>query len=190
MDVDAADRLRGVLLAGAGVVVLLVGGWWWRAEAPTSTRAAAGIAEGESAVVREQPDAASTVLVDARTGAVIRLPVGGLAVESGQGDPGRSQERAGVAEWTERARLSPGDALIRQGQLAVGESRLLLFSCTGPGELLIQVFGGRAADPMTVGCAGAVAMIEIIGTGGLVQVSLSPAGAAPLDVRAQLMPNG
>ncbi len=138
--------------------------------------------------VAVRPEAASSVLLDERTGAVIRPPAddsGNSAVE-----PGGWQQWAREVEWSERARLRPGDALVRQGELAAGASRVLRFSCTGPGELLIQVVGGRAADPMTAGCDGAAAMIEIIGIGGSMQVSFSPAGAAPIEVSAELMPNG
>lgn len=89
--------------------------------------------------------------------------------------------------WTDRASLSAGSALVREARLTRGERNLLIFSCTGPGELLVTVIGARAADPLTVGCDGTVITTEMTGTGAPVTVSFSTAGAASLMLLARLI---
>lgn len=203
MDVDAAHRLRGALLATVGVAALALGGWWWRAEAPTSgpvgASADAGIAPDRASAagyrpeelasdvrVRVQPGATSSFLVDARTGAVIGS--GGESEEtvSGSARPG-GWRSGGELVWTERARLSSGGAVVRQTRIEHGERHLLRFSCTGPGELLVAVAGARSAAPMTVGCDGGLAIMELTGTGAPARLSFSPAGSEPIQIEARLI---
>ncbi|MDG4794317.1 hypothetical protein [Micromonospora sp. WMMD1082] len=182
MDVDAAHRQRGALLAAVGAVALALGGWWWQTEAPTP--APPGVLGGVE-VVR---DGSSSASYWTRTGAVIGTSgatVGSAA--AGAGRPGRWRVGGGDPVWTERARLGSGDAVVRYNRIANGERHLLRFSCTGPGELLVGVRGARAAAPMTVGCDGAVAMMEITGTGAPVWVSFSLAGSQPVQVEARLI---
>ncbi|MBX7264873.1 hypothetical protein KIF24_01575 [Micromonospora sp. Llam7] len=206
MNVDAAGRLRGALLAGAGVAALVLGGWWWQAEAPSPARPGALAGVGVSpdgfplpasyrpenratgAMVRDDPDAASSYLVvDPRTGAVVgRGETGTAGVAPDAAATGR-WPRDGEVVWTERALLDAGAAVVRQTRISHDERHLLWFSCTGPGELLVVVAGARAADPMTVGCDGAMATTEVIGTGAAMRVSFSPAGADPVEVEARLI---
>ncbi|GIJ30547.1 hypothetical protein Vqi01_57090 [Micromonospora qiuiae] len=202
MNVDGVDRMRGALLAAVGVVALLLAGWWWQAQAPvepppgTWTGARPGGSPRTAAVWQVDPATGAVVAVapaggdqqDAAGGSVLRLDddTEEGAVKPSYGYPANRRKGAADELWNESTTLRPGEALIRQTQLADGESQLLRFSCVGPGELLVMVTGARAADPMTVGCDGAVAMIEITGTGVPVGVSFSPAGAAPVGLAARL----
>ncbi len=211
MDVDPAYRLRGALLAAAGVAALAVGGWWWQAAAPApggsgvppGAGSGVGLAPDEpsrttevwqvdrrtGSILGADPAAGSTVVLDSGTGAVLRMDgdTEGGAIEPGYGYPGAWRPGSRTAVWTEHATLDVGESVVRQAQIADGESHLLRFSCTGPGELLVMVAGGRAADPLTAGCDGAVTMTEITGTGGPVRVSFSPAGAEPIQLEAELI---
>ncbi|WP_433530168.1 hypothetical protein ACQPYA_28930 [Micromonospora sp. CA-263727] len=207
MDVDPAYRLRGALLAAVGVAALVVGGWWWQGAAP-----AAGGSPVERAGDRIAPDGAAlatTWLLDAATGAAVQVDPGtgdrfrtepgtdivfrldgdteGGAIEPGYGYPGARRGGGRDVVWTERATLRAGESAVRQAVIDRDVPHLLRFSCTGPGELLVVVAGGRAADPMTAGCDGTVTMTEISGTGGPVRVSFSPAGAEPIHLEAGLL---
>lgn len=198
VDVDPSYRLRGALLVGVGVAALALGGWWWRVEAPASPPA--GDRLGESSLredpvdwttFRQEPGASSSIVLDSATGAVLVDPrtgqVVGSVVESDAGrGAGRDAGRRAVV-WTERASLSAGTALAREARIGRDERKLLIFSCTGPGELLVTVIGARAADPLTVGCDGTVITTEMTGTGANVTVSFSTAGAASLQLVARLI---
>ncbi|TCB98981.1 hypothetical protein E0H26_06100 [Micromonospora zingiberis] len=204
MDVDPCYRLRGALLAGVGVVALVVGGWWWRAEAPAPAPTGVGVASDGSLLAtywqedpvsgtmfRQDPGASSLVL-DSATGAVLVDPRTGAVLQSAGagGDAARGAGREGSRRdvvWTERASLSEGTAVVRAARIGRDERHLLMFSCTGPGELLVTVVGARAADPLTVGCDGAVTTTEMTGSGAPVQVSFSTAGSAPLQLVARLV---
>ncbi|MBL6278648.1 hypothetical protein JMF97_21035 [Micromonospora fiedleri] len=202
MDVDAIYRLRGALLVGVGVVALALGGWWWRVEAPASPPAGERLeAASEDSFwqedridrsrFRQEPGASSSIVIESTTGAVLVDPhtgqVIGTVSESDAGPgAGRGIGRQ-AAVWTERASLDAGTALARESRLDRGERNVLIFSCTGPGELLVTVVGARAGDPMTVGCDGTVITTEMVGTGANVTVLFSTAGAASLQLVARLV---
>ncbi|MEU6022429.1 hypothetical protein [Micromonospora sp. NPDC047134] len=188
MDVDSLYRLRGALLTGVGVIALVAGGWWWRGEAPAGSDASmtspvsADWQESAASARYDMAPTGSRVMVDPRTGRVV-----GYATES-SGDRGMAREGGrGAVVWTDRASLSAGSALVREARLTRGERNLLIFSCTGPGELLVTVIGARAADPLTVGCDGTVITTEMTGTGAPVTVAFSTAGAASLMLVARLI---
>ncbi|MEV4710497.1 hypothetical protein [Micromonospora sp. NPDC049374] len=200
MDVDATHRLRGALLAAAAVAALTLGGWWWQIAAPEWPTGAGLAPDGSSSVtywredpvtgdtVPELPNATSSVLVDARTGAVAGTH-DGPAQRTVTGSAGSSGWRAGGTDlvWTESARLSSGGAVVRQTRMERGERHLLRLRCTGPGELLVAVSGARSAAPMTVGCDGGQVMMELAGTGAAARLSFSPAGSEPLQIEARLI---
>ncbi|MEV6811441.1 hypothetical protein [Micromonospora sp. NPDC051296] len=204
MDGDHIHRLRGVVLAAAGVAALAVGGWWWQAEAPAPPAVGAGrgsatdespratelwrVDPGTSVVTATDAAADSSVLLDTGTGAVLRLDgdTEGAAIEPGFGYPGAVRSGGRDVVWTERPTLRPGEMVVRQAPMADGERHLLRYTCTGPSKLLVVVTGGWAGDPMTLDCDGAVVMTEVIGSGGPVQVSFSTAGTEPVQLEAQL----
>ncbi|MBQ1052096.1 hypothetical protein KBX50_27025 [Micromonospora sp. C51] len=200
MDVDAIHRLRGALLTAVAVVALTLGGWWWRVAAPEA-QTGVGLAPGGSSAVTswrenpvtggtvsEVPNAASSVLVDARTGAVVGVD-DGPAERPATGSAAPSGWYVGGTElvWTESARLSSGAAIVRQTRMERGERHLLRLRCTGPGELLVAVAGARSAAPMTVGCDGGQVMMELTGTGAAARLSFSPAGSEPVQIEARLI---
>ncbi|RIV31675.1 hypothetical protein [Micromonospora radicis] len=209
MDIDPGHRLRGALLVGVGVGALALGGWWWQTEAPTPLPAGAQVAAAPDGgthwpgdpvtgnLFRQDPGAASTLVLDAATGGVLVDPRTGAVLPSvGESVGGASAaDRQGVARpgnrgtvvWSDEATLSDGMGVVRLARIGPAEPHLLRFSCTGPGELLITVTGARAADPLTAGCDGAVVTTEIIGTGAPVQVTFTTAGAAPLKLVARLI---
>ncbi|MFY1596847.1 hypothetical protein [Micromonospora sp. WMMD737] len=134
-DVGADDRLRGAVLAVAGLAALVGGGLWWQAEAPRTGPAPdlSNVAPADRARLAAPPDArvrfvvppegsgrpASFWRVDPRSGATIRTdprggavvgvdPRGGATVRVDAEDP--EQRRAGDD------RLQAGDG--RRGGLA------------------------------------------------------------------------
>ncbi|MGC5331335.1 hypothetical protein [Micromonospora sp. DT62] len=104
--VGADDRLRGAVLAAAGLAALAGGAWWWQAEAPhtgpvgvvSSAAPQAGVRFGARAqpvapdgartssfwlvdpktggTVRTDPDSSVTFRVDPRSGDAVRVDVG------------------------------------------------------------------------------------------------------------------
>ncbi|GAA0378377.1 hypothetical protein GCM10009541_21090 [Micromonospora gifhornensis] len=199
MDVDAISRLRGALLVGIGVAALALGGWWWRAEAPASPPAGErtevasedAVWQADRSRFRQEPGTSSSIVIESTTGTVLVDPHTGQVIGSvAESDAGRGAGRGTArhaAVWTERASLNAGTALARESRLDRDERNVLVFSCTGPGELLVTVVGARAGDPLTAACDGTVITTEMVGTGANVTVLFSTAGAAPLQLVARLV---
>ncbi|MFI7548712.1 hypothetical protein ACIBQ2_03105 [Micromonospora sediminimaris] len=196
MNVDAIHRLRGALLAAVAVAALTLGGWWWRVAAPEA-QTGVGLPSAVTywrgnpvtgGTVSELPHATSSVLVDARTGAVAGAD-DGPAERPATGSAAPSGWYVGGTElvWTESARLGSGAAVVRQTRMERGERHLLRLRCTGPGELLVAVAGARSAAPMTVGCDGGQVMMELTGIGAAARLSFSPAGSEPVQIEARLI---
>ncbi|MGC5050325.1 hypothetical protein ACLQ2S_02545 [Micromonospora sp. DT48] len=192
MFVDAEHRLRGVLLAAVGVAALALGGWWWQTQTPEASSDGSAAPGGSSAVVqwrdyqepgelvREAPAASAHMLIDERTGAVVRLH------DEPMEPAGSTRPRSDLV-WTEQARLPAGGGVVRQARMGPGERHLLRLRCTGPGELLVAVAGARSAAPITVACDGGLVTMEITGSGGPARLSFSPAGSESVEVEARLI---
>lgn len=143
--VGADDRLRGAVLAVAGLAALVGGGWWWQAEAPRTGPVPdlSNVAPADRVRFAAPPDAhvrfvvpaegsgrpASFWLVDPRSGATVRTdPRGGATVrtETREGTTVRVDPRGGATvrvdvEDPEQRRagddpLQAGDG--RRGRLA------------------------------------------------------------------------
>ncbi|RKN38850.1 hypothetical protein [Micromonospora endolithica] len=207
MDADAVDRPTGsgagatdpgarggtVALTVAVLAVSVAGGWWWRANEPVTGPAGrppvAVASDRPVAVASDRPVADETVLLDGNTGAIVTrtAPGEGQVTVVIPGDDGDGLGRFPGTVWQERRTLTPERGVVRRTRSAEGVRYLLQFRCTGPGELLVVVDGGRAADPFTTGCSGSTTTTQMTATGGPFQVSLSTAGTEPLRMEAQLV---
>ncbi|MEU5548297.1 hypothetical protein ABZ738_00855 [Micromonospora sp. NPDC047793] len=192
MHVDPVHRLRGVLLAGIGAVALVLGGWWWQAQAPgAATSTGPGGDFRLTTTGRVEPEPRTSVMLDARTGSVVPTSpgrgYGSAEAPSSAGHRGVRRAEVRHVVWTESTKLSEGAAVVRQTPVGYGELFQLRLRCVGPGDLLVVVVGARAADPIMIGCDGAVATTEVTGTGGPVRISFSTAGAEPLHLEARLI---
>ncbi|WP_328851399.1 hypothetical protein OG994_26990 [Micromonospora globbae] len=210
MGVEADDRLRRGVLAGATVLVLVAGGWWWRANAPDGTRAGsprdvAAAPVGGTDPVRLGPAdgrAGAVVRVDPATGAAVLVTEGDAALPVDPGprrraEPGTMTQglvlpRDPDALWHDAVTLTRQRTVSQQvgGEDTPPAAYLLQYRCTGPGTLRVSITGGRVVNRAPAVCDGAIRALVVVGTGGPLRVWLASAGTEWVRVAVQLVPAG
>ncbi|MEU6203954.1 DUF6023 family protein [Micromonospora musae] len=152
---------------------------------------------GDRQVFRVEPDG-SAFWVDPETGEVVRVESGAGAARSGSGRYGGGEAATGGTNrplylpptsdmlWQEMVTLTQQGVTRQVGSRQGGRFRLL-FRCAGPGELRIEISGGRSSGGNGSGCDGALRTQVVTGTGGPLRVSLAAADAEWVRIVAQLV---
>ncbi|MEV6375931.1 hypothetical protein [Micromonospora musae] len=152
---------------------------------------------GDRQVFRVEPDG-SAFRVDPETGEVVRAEPGAGANGSGSGRYGGGRAATGGTNrplylpptsdmlWQEMVTLTQ-QGVTRQVGSRQGARFRLLFRCAGPGELRIEISGGRSSGGNGSDCDGALRTQVVTGTGGPLRVSLAAAGAEWVRIVAQLV---
>ncbi|MGC5017477.1 hypothetical protein [Micromonospora sp. DT47] len=195
MSVEAGDRLRGGVLAGAALFALVAGGWWWRAAAPATGPAPAagstppspdrgapdpaGVLDG---VLAASPDSAVRIRVD-QDGRIVESTV----LPDGPGDPDLGLPRFTDTMWRERLVLVPGQPPERRESPPDGVRHLLQYRCTGDGELLIAVVHAPYLDTSQTACDGELGSLVLPDAEVATRLDLSAVGPGPIEAEVQLV---
>ncbi|RKN17094.1 hypothetical protein D7147_20720 [Micromonospora musae] len=166
-------------------------------EVDPATGVAVRAEPGDRLVFRVEPDG-SVFRVDPETGEVVRVESGAGATGSGSGRYGGGRAATGGANrplylpptsdmlWQEMVTLTQ-QGVTRQVGSRQGARFRLLFRCAGPGELHIEISGGRSSGGNGSDCDGALRTQVVTGTGGPLRVSLAAADAEWVRIVAQLV---
>ncbi|TYC01006.1 hypothetical protein FXF53_12435 [Micromonospora sp. WP24] len=166
-------------------------------EVDPATGALVGAEPGDRLVFRVEPDG-SAFRVDPETGEVVRAEPGAGANGSGSGRYGGGRAATGGTNrplylpptsdmlWQEMVTLTQ-QGVTRQVGSRQGARFRLLFRCAGPGELRIEISGGRSSGGNGSDCDGALRTQVVTGTGGPLRVSLAAADAEWVRIVAQLV---
>ncbi|MFG1756022.1 hypothetical protein [Micromonospora echinofusca] len=165
------DRLRGAVLAVAGLAALVGGGWWWQAEAPRNgpvPAASSNLAPADRALLGVRPDASIrftvprgsdgpvSVWVDPRNGSTFRTdPRSGARVRVDVADP--EPRRVGDG-WRREGGGRRGGLDSFPGTLWTARSLL------GPGEGLVKQASaeGGARHLLQYRCVGPGELLIVV----------------------------
>ncbi|MEU4383176.1 hypothetical protein [Micromonospora echinofusca] len=178
------DRLRGVVLAVAGLAALVGGGWWWQAEAPRTDpvpAASSNVAPADRARLGVSSQAGARVMVtdgaggitnvwvvDPATGAVVGTAPGSGATfrtDPRGGDALRVDVRPGGPDDSRRLMDERLDGAVRRGGLdsfpgTLWTARALL----GPGKGLVKQASaeGGARHLLQYRCVGPGELLIVV----------------------------